>query len=89
MMTPNLYHQGYHYLFTSPPVPLSLRRGGNKYSWGTPPDPRQREIPLDSLYYCLGSIKQAFREMLKQVQHDNRGFVTPIGMTMWLRLAMV
>jgi hypothetical protein len=19
---------------------------------GTPPDPRQREIPLDSLYYC-------------------------------------
>ena len=35
--------------FTSPPVPLSSRRGGNKYSWGTPPDPRQREIPLDFL----------------------------------------
>ena len=36
--------------FTSPPDPLSSRRGGNMYSWGTPPDPRQREIPLDSLY---------------------------------------
>ena len=50
MMTLDLYPLGVSlFPFTSPPDPLSSRRGGNKYSWGTPPDPRQREIPLDSL----------------------------------------
>jgi hypothetical protein len=27
------------------------KEGGEKVSWGIPPDPHQREIPLDSLYH--------------------------------------
>ena len=60
MMTSDLYSRGVSiFPFTSPPIPLSSRRGGDKYSWGIPPVPRQRDFPLDSLYYSHCEVRSA------------------------------
>ena len=52
MMTPDLYNWMVSLSFHLTPCPRLLKERGNKYSWGTPPDPRQRDFPLDSLYHC-------------------------------------
>jgi len=58
-----------HLLFTSPPAPLSSRRGGINIAEGIPPDPQQRESPLHTLYHIgrhcgppQGSQPQSYME---------------------------